>query len=563
MANDRFDGERFVGIDSEAIGDGQGGSTQPEDTWLENMADSRARAMWRVGESCGWSPLQGIELAHRYATYHSGIIGWGMITLDPSCAGVTLTLKGRQGIRTAISPEMTYRLRIQGLGPDAPELTQTLTVSGTQLEDELVFDFPQVPSRTQSAWVWLEIESTADTSNPVIDPKDVLTGVPFVAPGVLGVAWYWDVADASPGPDLAIMGFYRGAKVEDEDVFEPIYATEGSSDYEVWALDPNINSRVVDDPNAGLTPDLPFIGDVGVVALSWCELETVILHVRYDETKSGRNWTPKRPEEMLANDTVEGRNVTKHPDNLDAVHGRERLKSWGLTGERYTVQSSTESLHKWKDEPAAWMHVEGLAASEGWALLDQKTVRIDKNLADLYVHLFPVSVVFRGDDHTYESFSEVQANRVDAEWDLRVTLEQFDPANPRGWANATQLAQQQVDLSEGIGGSAEAWPAGVRDVVPFLLQSFLSKIEDTADDYSKTLREGVLYQDGGDTSIVQPTTVRLDLSPLDDDKAVRDAPCRLRIEASLFGVDSNFTVDDFRLYLVGQAQIETSEAAPL
>lgn len=557
MANTIFDGSNFVGIDDDAWGDGSG-NTRPEDTVLENLVDNNARHLWALGHRWSWARLQGTENQRRLTSYAWAVHDRAVCTVHPTMTKLTAILDGTI-TRRVDGANAAIDVRLEVVKPDGQTVYEgrvdNLGTGGTSLpyaiDATLVGDRPQ---REQLCTVklWLRGQpKIGDPANDVIIGPSDWSGLSISSQAGLAQRWYrWavDSAQASQvGEDLVMFVTTGGSppsNVLTSQAYEPIYGYVDGTDY-------NVVWNEVAEPE---DPQKIGTGGNAAYALSYVDLESIIYQKHFDETLSDRAWAPKSAASMRPNRSILGPHVAHHADNTDAVHARSRPKIWGIRGDTPTL-SAGDTFNAWSTRSTRWAIVDSSDAKSGYVEWQRRGLRLDigeQSYVDLHLQIVPVYL----EDSDHPSFAAVTNRTIGGTWNIRATIDQIDGA---GWSNTVQFAQEVIQLERPDGDHWPHWPSTYRDHTPFLQQAYFSYFEETTDAYTRTYREGVLFEDDTeDGGLVLPQSMRLDLTSEDLQEEPRDEANRLLLEAEFVGGETAADADRFRLYLVGLCAEETS-----
>ncbi|MFB6351821.1 MAG: hypothetical protein ABEK29_08560, partial [Bradymonadaceae bacterium] len=507
--------------------------------------DNGVRKLWPK-QSWSWARRQGTERVRKVTSAYWSVFGRQYMRVHPSMTSLDAIFSGTNtrrtqpsdgaiGLRVTIhSPDGRLLFKGEHYDPTTPAASMPIRVSATPVDGG--------PEREQTAVmrVWVK-------GDPYLASAEI-PDTEWTGPQLPDEGWYqWEVTSAgADAMDEDLVAYaINGNGNRLEPAFEPVYGyyDEGLGlHYVIWneigqPREPQVYTDTGDD--------------IAAYALQFLDLEAINFEKHCDETQADRSYSPKLSGSMTPNRSMLGPQVSQHPDNLDALHARARPKVAGLHGNQPTL-SAGDNIHLWATRSTHWKHLDSVNAKNGYQDLETRGVRLDTGESSTLWVRMTLAMVYLDDQpirRGLESIADNEGLIRGGKWTLRATLEQL-LGGSTGWSNATQHAQtsEQMTLK---GDFWPHWPTTFRDHTPFLQQAYFSYFEETSDRYTRTFREGHLFEeqteDGG---LVVPWRLSLDLSSIDLQADQRDKPHRLRLDAKFDDHENGTNVDNYRMYLV-------------
>lgn len=567
MANSKFDGSGFVGLDGAAIGDGEGGTTRPEDTWLENVVDNGARYLWRR-DGVSWSgPTLGGSLRsyRRLASANWAVALWAKMTVSSSLQSIEAAIFGGLGIATSMVPTVRYRTKI--LSPDRQNIWFVSDVSASSSNPTLVEAERQTSKPDSEAWAWFVLEMKSDPnldpSTAVVEPKDLTFRSDTGTYSTENIGSFYE-DDVSTSSDIREDQMFTDVTTNDTGEVDTVLDTARWEQYYAYYfsdLDDYIRHHY--NPKAPSGED-EIINQPAVFWLSHWRPEGVSVRKKYDPEIADRFYTPHKSESMLPNDEIDGEDVSVLPDNLDAVHGRAKSQLLGVGGGFPDIANvDTGNENGYGEYPTHWEIIQG--QSDSWSNNQiRQSVTIDKDQSTLDVH-FDFSAWVLADDGRPSTLSGALDQSFGARWEARARLKQMAPGDT-SWANAAIIASESINIDRGDDKLWPHWPLSGR-VDSLTYKEITTAINGGTDgEIGRGHRNGLIYGSVGDRNISDwklffSRTISLDLNSFDGLQSIRLDPMRLSLDFRVIDTEDNALEASFLLYVSG-FHVEEESSVP-
>jgi len=529
MAGD-FDGEKFIGIDDAAFGDGQtDATTKPLSTWLENRLDGNARYLQQRGGTVTYQFFSGeTEGIRPFTSIEQSALFSALIPLRDDMKTVTLYLLAECDNDSATTGKVDVEARVSTPNQATPvtataTVTETGAVEVTTLTLDLSDERLDAQLGTVSLWIQSAARSTPGSFTAVIQPQNR------------------HISDLTDVTDVTQIDATSTYVVEDQQPVATLHTFDDGA--KIWLSDLDNTAFGLADPD-----------DMGVTELSYLRPQSITVDIEYDEEGAGEGYQRKDASTMRAQSTVLGQHVPAHGSNLDEIRTRLRPLAFGPPGEDEGENWPTDHYRKWSwildesgdtrldeqtlqltaDDPSIWCFAR-------MAILRQKEPNVDEG------ELFYREVFYADTD--IEGYNK---SRATADVDFRVRVRQLDDGDT-AWSNAATLADKTETQPE-LG----VFPMTAISEIPLAAQAWFARVPgvvssnrsggDCASDYNYGFREGQLYE--GDRRIILPVLIKVDL----DSPATRVDPVRATLEwGGLSNIDlpsGEQSVDDHQYHAI-------------
>jgi len=554
IPDDKFSGSDFIGLDSDGVGEGQDGSTQPNDTHLVKMLHNNQDNIWQDGWRQSWTPYHrsGAELDRYWSTRNKGMVGHMILPWTTALESLALQMEvkvndsqatGVKGIQFGLE---VYSLR-ERLSAGSQDLiaSDTIKVNDTTGYEERRLNIGPGDLRNSDK------ELSDYTSENVI----------------VSLAMKCDVA-------------------------RPEYVTDNSVDYFTDSgdafLDPNQKTYSADDcvnrqddlanahffdligavPVNGAAPSIVYMrdrenvpqdlgGNIDLHKLKRAYFRNLSIETQY--RGDGGTYQSISNTELEAERPVQSSVDRKLYQNADATNTRQRCIRWGQVG-RFQGDPNT-----WSGRESHWPEVYGDGSTAQTTTL-QKNAPLNVNITNGKVHahaLYIPSLYLKRQSSDPSKDPPVPTSL--APWEWTFSLRQYKNGSP----TPSNIAQA-VQTMEGRKREQHFGTAYDSKVSPFLLTKVASA-EGTGFDFQQSFgpkkgyfvyKDGILYED--DLPFLRSVQFEVDVSPDGIFSPEEPTVFNLKTERKTSGtinwgegVPSNFqTSDHLSITLVGLSIFE-------
>ena len=534
---DDLDGQKFIALEDEFIGDGvTDATTQPLSAYKEQRINSNTKFLARTHQRVAQTPWVDRGAPRKVGLNDRAVQYIQMVELHPNDDRLTVRMVGEVTgelvIRCTIYPVVSGGVvTSHTLGRSVTEWSETSESDEHLVEVFLESDTLVAPQLCLVA-LSTQARETAGPSLGTINPENV--------------DWDRD-AYAAVTANAFTRAELENSRVEltrgdDRRVFDIIAVKRNFDDGDTWiALHPLDKNTIP----SNFQP--PGSWDLDIVPIPYIEPISWWMEVETDPAASTDHYSAKTQAEMLPQQPVVGQHVSKHPANFDSVAFRRRIVAAGPshTGVSREVAGEVGDGNVmgfgWGEDDGRPRWTYSQADSED--LMDTFGFRIDHKKAEVRVDGL-ISVVDinahsnaflwdMGDKATDGAYPEMQDdsiyNRWLAEVPLRFRITQLEDGD-ESWAQATEIAEEEIDVS------TRTWlisPSVHRPFLRSMSAAFAAQWEGNftlQDEPYRTQSEGMLVEPVTPTAPTAPRhefryfrtfTVTMELDELDWERPFR------------------------------------------
>lgn len=554
----RFTGDNgFIGLDSDAVGDGTEDDTEPLDTHLDMMMANNEAFLWKDGYSSTWAtrnqPVDRTEddTSHYWASKQRGYIQTFWIPYRRSLKQIDFGAIVDAELYTANTSGLTFTIGatvhskrdglsvpVEGgnvLGTDSYTVSnegERLVEWSVNLSTENILD--PYENQPLAVRVWIESdrwENQDRTAFTVLRSQNS----------------NWSVFDSetavNPAQNMIYMNSNQSSGIGDLHA-EPIQ--EDSLNDEDYAY---INSRhsPQQDITSILGGDSTSTDDAYTQLITHADIKSIHAHVRFND-EDDQSYSSlldgkkdKRQVQNLPEKIVRGENQTSHARNVNEIYERDRVLKWGIEFDDLANQTSANSPLNYNDGDSSQTHVKkwplitGFDADGSHAYLQEWVGMDPPQISDGKIvgifQFIPILVV----SGTQGISSDPLQSSVTAEWNFKWEVDQHIPSGVSGSVGGATISTTSFDLKADKGDPFTHFPISTSSRFPFLFQQWVNRggEVDPLPSYlenERPWRAGILYED--DLDLVQTVRASFDISDFEqrnDPNLPMTTPWRFRV----------------------------------
>lgn len=528
--SDRFNGERYIGLDNDIVGDGENGSTRPLDIHTVKMLQNNQDNLWKDGWRQSWTPFRiGDENANYYCSKNRAYFSSAAIFPDNSITKVNFSME-YQIDNEQEEPNAAINFGIILHAGVSPTPSNILFSNTTALENTTV-NTPNFESFTKVFLISgdfdkgfsnfqdqiLTLRTFIETADSEIILKETAILPPNQPPGD---AWTEDA-------NFSDCTVFKRNRADATTYYDYAGYNGDTSDpgRNIFIRDPDKQSQTLSNENLtisteALAYDLPRL-----------LVRNMSIELEYSDRNS-ENYEKIENIEFAPKQIIRSLTDKKIFLNANTINSRKRLIKWGPDGDIGETSTYLGSENKWP---------EGFASETTASLQENVPLNINISKGRLICIAEYIPTSYQRDNLHGEQLKTINNNlSPEVDWEINAEINQLQTGDTTG--APTSIASGSVTEN-----NLDHIPSAKDSFVPFFIQqnvsanSFDPSGSFDADAELRTARNGMLYEP--DLDYVRRSKVSI---PIDQTSSSLDTtkPCMFNLDAVFNSVAWNNVPSD-------------------